>query len=49
VRLATTVPVVVFYTTAIVDNDGRALFLADVYGHDRKLDEALQAVRAASR
>jgi L,D-transpeptidase YcbB len=49
VRLTTTVPVVVFYTTAIVDNDGRALFLADVYGHDRKLDEALQAVRAASR
>jgi murein L,D-transpeptidase YcbB/YkuD len=49
VRLTTTVPVVVFYTTAIVDSDGRALFLADVYGHDRKLDEALRAVQSASR
>jgi L,D-transpeptidase YcbB len=49
VRLTTTVPVVVFYTTAIVDNDGRALFLADIYGHDRKLDEALQAVQGAGR
>jgi murein L,D-transpeptidase YcbB/YkuD len=49
VRLTTTVPVVVFYTTAIVDNDGRALFLADIYGHDRRLDEALRAVEAAGR
>jgi len=41
VPLAAPVPVVVFYTTAIVDSDGRALFLADIYGHDRKLVNAL--------
>lgn len=44
VRLAGPVPVIVFYTTAIVDSGGRALFLADVYGHDRRLLEALRKV-----
>jgi murein L,D-transpeptidase YcbB/YkuD len=43
VALDAPVPVVVFYTTAIVDSEGRALFLADVYGHDRKLSAALRA------
>jgi murein L,D-transpeptidase YcbB/YkuD len=42
VRLSAPVPVIVFYTTAIVDGSGRALFMADVYGHDRKLLEALR-------
>jgi murein L,D-transpeptidase YcbB/YkuD len=42
VRLPAPVPVIVFYTTAIVDGSGRALFMADVYGHDRKLLEALR-------
>ncbi len=35
------IPVVVFYTTAIVDAGGRAMFLPDVYGHDRRLLAAL--------
>ena len=43
--LAAPIPVVVFYTTAIVDGDGRAHFLRDVYGHDRKLLAALRAGR----
>jgi murein L,D-transpeptidase YcbB/YkuD len=47
VPLARPVPVVVFYTTAIVDRAGRALFFADIYGHDRKLQDAL-ARRARS-
>ena len=36
---------VVFYTTAIVDGEGRAHFLRDVYGHDRKLLAALREAR----
>lgn len=41
VALAAPIPVVVFYTTAIVDAGGRAIFLPDVYGHDRRLLAAL--------
>jgi murein L,D-transpeptidase YcbB/YkuD len=33
--------VVIFYTTAIADRDGRVYFLPDVYGHDAKLRRAL--------
>lgn len=36
-------PVVVFYTTVVATPDGRGWFFPDVYGHDRKLDEALRA------
>jgi murein L,D-transpeptidase YcbB/YkuD len=46
VLLDAPIPVIVFYTTAIVDAEGRALFLDDVYGHDRRL---LAALRAAGR
>ncbi len=41
VALEAPLPVVVFYTTAIVDAGGRATFLPDVYGHDRRLLAAL--------
>ena len=41
VALEAPLPVVVFYTTAIVDAGGRAMFLPDVYGHDRRLLAAL--------
>jgi murein L,D-transpeptidase YcbB/YkuD len=41
VSLDAPIPVVVFYTTAIVDRAGEAIFLPDVYGHDRKLAAAL--------
>jgi murein L,D-transpeptidase YcbB/YkuD len=37
------IPVVIFYTTAIVDAAGRVLFQADIYGYDRKLESALRA------
>ena len=49
VTLQGSIPVVVFYTTAIAAADERALFLPDVYGHDRKLEAALRAARAGSR
>jgi murein L,D-transpeptidase YcbB/YkuD len=42
VPLAAPIPVVIFYTTATVDAEGRAIFLPDVYGHDRRLIEALR-------
>jgi len=48
-RLTHAIPVVVFYTTAIVTADGEALFLPDLYGHDRKLAAALRAHRPADR
>jgi murein L,D-transpeptidase YcbB/YkuD len=46
VSLTAPIPVVVFYTTTIAGVDGRAQFLRDVYGHDRKL---LAELRAAGR
>lgn len=42
VPLVRPMPVVIFYTTAVVDNDGRALFLPDLYGYDSKLEAALR-------
>ncbi|MEW7847935.1 L,D-transpeptidase family protein [Massilia aurea] len=41
VKLATPVPVVLFYATALVDRQGRALFAQDIYGRDAALIEAL--------
>ena len=35
------VGVIVFYATAFVDENGRARFVADVYGHDARLASAL--------
>lgn len=46
VPIAAPIPIVVFYTTAAVDGEGRAHFLRDVYGHDRKL---LDVLRGAGR
>ena len=42
VHLTAPLPVVIFYATAIVDRDGNAVFLDDIYGEDRKLDAELQ-------
>ena len=41
IRLGDPVGVIVFYATASVDEDGRARFVADVYGHDARLAAAL--------
>jgi murein L,D-transpeptidase YcbB/YkuD len=43
VLLTRPLPVVIFYTTAIVRPDGRVWFSDDIYGHDVALDEALRA------
>ena len=49
VSLPIPIPVVIFYTTVIVGDDGRALFLPDVYGYDGKLEQALRARSRALR
>jgi L,D-transpeptidase YcbB len=36
-------PVVIFYTTAVASSDGSVWFYQDIYGHDRRLEEALRA------
>jgi L,D-transpeptidase YcbB len=41
--LKQSIPVVLFYTTAIVDSEGRVLFQSDIYDYDRKLEAALKA------
>ncbi len=42
-KLTRPIPVVLFYTTAIVDAKYRALFSDDIYGYDAKLEAALKA------
>ncbi|HMS81884.1 MAG TPA: L,D-transpeptidase family protein, partial [Burkholderiaceae bacterium] len=39
------VPVLIFYATVGVGEDGRLRFVPDVYGHDARLDAALRARR----
>jgi murein L,D-transpeptidase YcbB/YkuD len=42
VPLPETIPVHVLYQTAWVDGDGTVQFREDLYGHDRRLAEALE-------
>src|SRR5262249_29529300 len=42
-RLTRPIPVIIFYTTAIVDAKNRVLFQSDIYGYDAKLEQALKA------
>jgi murein L,D-transpeptidase YcbB/YkuD len=49
VKLTAPISVVVFYTTAIVDAEGHAHFLPDVYGHDLELAGALRSSRKTAR
>ena len=42
VKLTRTVPVVIFYTTAIVEATGRVLFSSDIYRLDARLKEVLR-------
>ncbi len=41
VNLATPVPVLIFYVTAVVVEDGSVHFFDDIYGHDKSLDVVL--------
>lgn len=49
VDLPAPVPVLLFYSTAVADADGRAAFFADIYGHDHRLDETLRKGEAYAR
>jgi murein L,D-transpeptidase YcbB/YkuD len=41
VNLATPVPVVIAYFTAVVEEDGEVYFFNDIYGHDKSLNAVL--------
>jgi murein L,D-transpeptidase YcbB/YkuD len=41
VNLATPVPVLIFYITAVVEEDGSVHFFDDIYGHDKSLNAVL--------
>jgi len=41
VNLTNPVPILIIYTTAIVEDDGEVHFYRDIYGHDAALDTAL--------
>lgn len=41
VNLATPVPVLILYVTAVVEEDGSVHFFDDIYGHDRSLETEL--------
>ena len=41
VNLQTPVPVVIFYLTAVVEEDGSVHFFDDIYGHDKSLNAVL--------
>lgn len=49
VELREHVPVLLFYTTAIIDGEGKAVFLEDIYGYDSKLDQAIFAADQRER
>jgi murein L,D-transpeptidase YcbB/YkuD len=48
VNLARTIPVLIIYTSAVVEEDGQVYFLEDIYGHDKSLAK-LEAQAYASR
>ncbi|HVR39726.1 MAG TPA: L,D-transpeptidase family protein, partial [Thermoanaerobaculia bacterium] len=43
VKLPRQIPVMIIYTTAVVDDDGTVHFYEDIYGHDGVLENALAA------
>ncbi len=42
VSLKTQLPIVIFYLTAHIDQDGKVDFFDDIYGYDKDLDETLK-------
>jgi murein L,D-transpeptidase YcbB/YkuD len=46
VMLPRPIPVIIFYSTVVIDADGRLLFLPDIYGYDHRLDRAIEAADA---
>ena len=48
VMLTEPIPVLIFYTTAIVEADGKLRFASDVYGLDERLDKELRPRQVAN-
>ena len=46
VNLPRPIPVLIFYTTAVSDAEGRIAFFEDIYHHDQRLEAALRALEA---
>jgi murein L,D-transpeptidase YcbB/YkuD len=46
VMLPRPIPVIIFYSTVVIDADGRLLFLPDIYGYDHRLERAIEAADA---
>jgi L,D-transpeptidase YcbB len=42
VNLVKPIPVLVLYSTAVVEENGEVRFLEDIYGQDAKLERALE-------
>jgi L,D-transpeptidase YcbB len=49
VNLATPIPVLILYGTALATEDGAVLFFDDIYGNDRKLEKLLNLAPVSSR
>jgi murein L,D-transpeptidase YcbB/YkuD len=49
VNLATPIPVLILYGTALATEDGAVLFFDDIYGNDRKLEKLLNLPPVSSR
>ena len=49
VQLSRPIPVVIFYSTVVVERDGSVLFPPDIYGYDPTLERALAARTIMSR
>lgn len=46
-RLQEPLPVVIAYSTVVVESDGRVHFFPDIYGHDELLDQAMRRPQQA--
>jgi murein L,D-transpeptidase YcbB/YkuD len=41
VNLDTPIPVLIFYATAVVSEDGKVRFLPDIYGYDKAMEQLM--------
>ncbi len=48
IRLFDPVPIIIFYTTTLVNNDGQPIFLPDIYEKDQKLNDELLEIETHS-
>lgn len=49
INLPNTIPVLIVYGTAVVPEDERVHFYRDIYGHDAKMEKALDNAYASAK